>query len=353
MPHCGLSLKPTIFGESMKHVALLTSLLFYTPFLLARPSLAELIPIGHSVVMVSSEIDPSKNGRGSGVVVSEEYVATNCHILANTKGASMAKFRNGYKPLGIKANWRRDLCLLKFHPLPLKPVSMRDSSTLKYEEEVVSIGFPAGFNVPQPSYGNVKALYPYESSNIIRTSTSFTLGSSGGALFDSDFNLIGITTFKSPGKRGNFYYSLPVEWIKELMESPILHSLKTDEVPFWALPLEKRPYFMQVVIPYQNQAWDALEGIATAWTKKEPTSADAWYYLGAAEAGKGDNADAKKHLKKAYELNARDLEAMVALSQIAVLEKDIGTLEQLQMPIKTLSATEGEKITKQIAELKK
>jgi len=318
----------------------------------ARPGFAELIPLGHSIVMVATEIDGSTNGRGSGVVVSEEYVATNCHVLANTKGASMAKFRDGYQPIAFKANWRRDLCLLKFHPLPLKPIPMRDSSTLKYEEEVFSLGFPAGTNVPQPSYGNVKAIYPFESSFIIRTDATFTLGSSGGALFDADYNLIGITTFKSPGKRGGFYYSLPVEWIKELMDSPDLHSLKTDEVPFWALPVKQRPYFMQVVIPFQNEEWQDLKNIASKWVKKEPLSADAWFYLGVAEEGDGDVVNAKTHLEKATQLNARDLEAMVALSRIAYSEKDVSVLEKLEAPVSALSEQEGTAINKMISQLK-
>jgi hypothetical protein len=228
---------------------------------------------------------------------------------------------------------------------------MRDSSTLEYEEEIFSLGYPIGNNVPQPSYGNIKGSYPLDGSVVIRTSAAFAMGSSGGALFDQKFNLIGITSFKSPGSHG-FFYNLPVEWIKALFESPDVLSLNTLEVPFWALPLEQRPYFMQVVIPYQNKDWASLKKVAQAWTLQEPASSDAWYFLGLAEEGANEIGLAKEDLSKAQTLNTRHLDAMLALSNIAYSQKDLNALEALKIKIDPLDEEQGELITKKISELK-
>lgn len=317
----------------------------------AQPSIVETLELGHSIVMVTTDIPGGSNGRGSGVVVSPEYVATNCHVIANSNGANIAKFRDGYQPIGLKANWKRDVCLLKFDPLPFKPVSMRDSKTLQYEEEVFSLSFPAAAPVPQISYGNIKGIYPFEGSSIVRSNAAFLMGSSGGALFDQHFNLIGLTTFKSPGHQA-FYYSLPVEWIKELMDAPEMVSMKTNDIPFWAVPLEQRPYFMQVVIPYQNEDWTALEAIASQWVNKEPTSPDAWYFLGLAEEGLKKFAKAEQDLQRAYDLNQRDYDAMLALSRVAFNQKDLATLEAIQPAISAMDQTEGEQIAQQILKLK-
>lgn len=333
-------------------IVLLLLMFAYAPSLLARPTFAEMLALSHSVVMITTQLPDGQNGRGSGVVISKEYVATNCHVIANAEGANVAKFRVGYQPKAIKADWKRDLCLLKFDDLPFKPVAMRDSATLKNEEPVFSIGFPVGQNVPQPSYGNIKATYPYEDSLIIRSNAAFAMGSSGGALFDDAFNLVGITTFKSPGAKGYFYH-LPVEWIKELMAAPETHSLATSEVPFWALPLAERPLFMQVVIPYQNQEWGALKDIAQKWTVAEPESADAWYYLGVAEEGQGQLAKAKTYLSKSYALNARELDAMVALSRVAYVQKDIQGLVALEAPVRALDKEGADAIANKISQLKK
>lgn len=331
---------------------LLTSLLLLTNGLNAQPSIVDTLELGHSIVMVTTDLPDGSNGRGSGVVVSPEYVATNCHVIANSKGVNIAKFRDGYQPIGLKANWKRDVCLLKFDPLPFKPIPMRDSQSLQYEEEVFSMSFPAGAPVPQLSYGAIKGIYPFDGSLIVRSNASFYMGSSGGALFDQHYNLIGLTTFKSPGQPA-FYYSLPVEWIKELMAAPETTSLKTNDVPFWALPLEQRPYFMQVVIPYQNADWRDLKTIAGQWTGQEPASADAWYFLGLAEEGLQHYVQAEQDLKKAYDLNQRDVDAMLALSRVAFVQKDLATLESIQPAIQAIDPEQGEKVTQQIQALKK
>jgi serine protease Do len=324
--------------------------LLYVPSLFAKPSFAETLALSQSVVMITTELPNGQNGRGSGVVVSKDYVATNCHVIANAKGANVAKFRVGYQPIAIKANWKRDLCLLKFDDLPFEPVKLRDSATLQYEEPVFSLGFPIGQNVPQPSYGAIKAVYPYQESFIIRSDAAFGLGSSGGALFDEQMNLIGITTFKSPGNKGYFYH-LPVEWIKELMKAPETQSLATNDIPFWALPLEQRPAFMRVVIPYQNQDWDILKTIAKQWTLDEPKSADAWYYLGVSEEGEGNLSEAEKYLNKAVSLNSRELDAMVALSRVAYKQKDGKMLTSLEKSVRLLDQTSAEDIAKKLNEL--
>ena len=335
----------------MRKLLLLAAISANVTIAYAQPNIGEILALSDSLVQVAVELPNGITGNGSGVVVSKEYVATNCHVLANAKGANIIKYRDAYQPIGLKADWKHDLCLLKFDNLPFKVAPMRDSRTLKYEEEIFSLGYPIGNNVPQPSYGSIKGSYPLDDSVVIRTSAAFAMGSSGGALFDQQFNLIGITSFKSPGSHG-FFYNLPVEWIKALFDSPDILSLNTNDVPFWALPLEQRPYFMQVVIPYQNKEWVALKKIAQAWTMQEPKSSDAWYFLGLAEEGANQTVSAKEDLNKAQILNTRHLDAMVALSNIAYLQKDLTALETLKVKIDPLDQEQGELISQKITELK-
>jgi hypothetical protein len=335
----------------MKKLLLLTLISTHVAIVNAQPNIGEILALSDSLVQVAVELPNGITGNGSGVVVSKEYVVTNCHVLANAKGATIVKYRDAYQPIGLKADWKHDVCLLKFDNLPFKVAPMRDSSTLQYEEEIFSLGYPIGNNVPQPSYGSVKGSYSLDDSVIIRTSSAFAAGSSGGALFDQKFNLIGITSFKSPGLHG-FFYNLPVEWIKALFDSPDIFSLSTNDVPFWALPLEQRPYFMQVVFPYQNKEWVSLKKIAQAWTLQEPKSSDAWYFLGLAEEGVNEMVLAKEYLSKAQTLNTRHLDAMLTLSNILYLQKDLNALETLKVKIDRLDQEQGELITQKIAELK-
>lgn len=319
----------------MKKIFLIGVLVGLANSVQAQPDIVKLLQLHDSIVQISVELENGTTGTGTGVVVSPEYVITNCHVIANGRGANVAKYGDGYKPLSIKADWKHDLCALKFDGLPFKPVPMRDSESLENEEEIFSIGYPNGNNVPQPSYGTVKAKYPFEGSTIVRSDAAFGLGSSGGALFDQQFNLIGITTFKSPGPNG-YFYSLPVEWIKRLLQSPELDSLATNEIPFWALPLEKQPYFMKVVIPYQNREWQSLNNISTEWSSKEPKTEDAWYFLALSEIGLNKLEQAKFDLERVVSQNPRHLDALKNLFKLANQEKDFTALEKIRAQIKKI-----------------
>ena len=317
----------------------------------AIPTLEKLLELNNSIVAVNVDLPDGSSGSGTGVVVSKEYVATDCHVIANTLGANISKFDDAYKPIAFKADWKHDLCLLKFEELPFKPVPIRDSKTLQYEEDVFSISYPSGNNVPQPSYGSVKAIHNYDNGVIIRSDAAFALGSSGGGLFDEKFNLIGITTFKSPGPQG-YFYSLPVEWIKKLMKEPDAKSLKTLDIPFWAMPFEQKPYFMKVVIPYQNKEWDTLKSISDLWIKEEPNSSDAWYFLGLADQGKKDLKAAKEAFLKAEKINPRHLDAMMGLAEIAESEKDLASLQNIQTKVNQLNTSLAEVISNKLNKLK-
>ena len=317
----------------------------------AIPTFAKLLELNNSIVVVNVDFPDGSSGTGTGVVVSKEYVATDCHVIANTLGANISKYDDTYKPIAFKADWKHDLCLLKFEELPFTPVPLRDSQTLQYEEDVFSVSYPNGSNVPQPSYGSVKAMHKLDSSVIIRSDAAFALGSSGGGLFDEKYNLIGITTFKSPGPQG-FFYSLPVEWIKKLMKEPNTKSLKTLDIPFWAMPFEQKPYFMKVVIPYQNKEWDTLKSTSDLWIKEEPNSSDAWYFLGLASQGKKDLKAAKDAFSRAEKINPRHVDAMMGLAEIAESEKDLAALQNIQKKVNQLNTSLAEVILNKLDKLK-
>ncbi len=286
------------------------------------PAQAELFGLSKSMVQVFVTFKGGVTGSGSGIVIKDNHVVTNCHVFADSDGVNVVKFYETYSPIAVYADWKNDLCILKFDNLPLKPVKLRSSEELAYEEKVFSLTFPNDNPMPLPSYGKVKALYPFQKSNIIRSSAGFTVGSSGGALFDLDFNLVGITTFKSPGRRENYYYCLPVDWIKELLETKEQINLKSNAAPFWSLPDDQKPFFMRIVLPMQNEDWELMLKIAKLWTQADEDSADAWYYLGFVQKRMANLDFAKLFLKQAVKLNSMHLDSLVELAEIAIKQKD-------------------------------
>ena len=293
-----------------------------SPFLVqSYPAQSELFGLNKSMIQLWVSYEKGVTGTGSGVVIKKNHVATDCHVFQNATGVNVVKYHDTYSPIGVYADCEHDLCVLKFDNLPLEPVNIRESNTLDYEEEVFTLTFPNDNPVPLPSYGKVKALYSFDKGSIIRTSASFTVGSSGGALFDNDFNLIGITTFKSPGKRLGYFYCLPTEWIDKVLQTDMLTDIRSETPPFWALPDEKKPFFMQVVLPLLDANWSEVKRIAKMWTQSDDDSTNAWFYLGLAES-KFNKDFAKLFLNRSIKLKSKNLDALEVLHQIAVEEND-------------------------------
>ena len=317
-------------------------LLLFSQFVQAYPAQSELFGLSESMVHIWVTYGNGVTGTGSGVVIKENHVATDCHVFADSKGVNVVKNFKKYVPISVYADWRRDLCILKFDDLPLPPVTMKDSEKLKYEDKVFALTFPNDSPIPLPSYGKIKGLHPFEDSNIIRTSAAFTVGSSGGALFDLNFNLIGITTFKSPGKRYGNFYCLPSEWIAKLLTKKPQINLVSDAPPFWSLPDNKKPFFMQVIMPMQKENWAEMARISKLWTQDEEDNSDAWFYLGFAQK-KMNNLDfAKLFLTQAHRLNANHLDSLVELYEIAKKQNNTKEISRL---IKLISEIDSDEIT--------
>jgi serine protease Do len=255
-----------------------------------------------SVVKVHVGTKSGGHGVGTGVAISKDLIATNCHVLANSVGVSITKYGDNFTPIALKADWKHDLCILRFQYADLTPVQLGDSEHLQYEQDVFSIGFPGGPPKPQYTEGKIKALYPFEDSHIIRTDASFVMGASGSPVFDVDGKLLAISTFKSPGKHA-YYYNIPVKWIKALLEQPDIISMDTDVLPFWDAIEKQRPFFMRVVLPLKNEKWDELHHIAQLWIKNEPNSAEAFYYAGIAEEKMKHLKEAKQYFEQALSLH--------------------------------------------------
>src|SRR5690348_17878592 len=86
----------------------------------AEPSLDTVYKLKGSIVKINTVTKSDGHGVGSGVVVAENYVATNCHVLASANGVNVTAFGETYSPVAIKEDWRHDVCLLKVDYLPLR-----------------------------------------------------------------------------------------------------------------------------------------------------------------------------------------------------------------------------------------
>ena len=140
--------------------------------------------------------------QGSGIIVRPNVVATNCHVVdfygkiviykhdnrratADTTFNAVVRYRDDYQ----------DFCLLDVVGLRGNSVKVRRYDTLKIGEDVYAVGSPKGLDLSLSS-GIISQLRQDGGEKYIQTDASVSPGSSGGGLFDSDGNLVGILTSK-------------------------------------------------------------------------------------------------------------------------------------------------------------
>ena len=282
----------------------------------ASPSDAFLHQLKTSLVKVSSTLKNGGHGYGTAVAIDKDHVVTNCHVLQNSNGVSISKWGVAFAPIAMIADWKHDICILRFEWADLKPVQMGDSENLQYEQPIISISMPGDSPAPYVALGKIKALYPFDGANVMRASAAFAIGASGSPVFDYDGKLIAISTLKSPGQKA-YFYNMPVKWVKELMLKPEIPLYQPSDNPFWDAPDELRPFFMRVVLPYQNAHWAELKTVADLWVKQEPNNPEALFYLGSAAQNLGDVKAANEYYQQVLSLHPDHPATLIALGLMA------------------------------------
>lgn len=275
-----------------------------------------LMKVFFSVVLVRGYDDAGGLAYGTGVVVGANKVVTNCHVLRRTKQAWISQAEDVYRIESIHVDAHHDLCLLETEKMPLKPVILANTSELAKGEEVFAVGHSSGVLAPTTSGGQIKSLYSYELGNVVRTNARFTLGASGSPLFDRQGRLLGINTFKTPG-RVAYFYAVPVEWIQEAEKIPAQTNLPVSGQAFWELPDDEKPFFMQVAMPRLNDDWNKLLEVCNRWISVEPRNAEALYELGTAQEELGKLSEAQESYRQAAAINPHHSEALFRLGVFA------------------------------------
>jgi len=282
----------------------------------AMPEDSLLHELNAQVLRVEVKHSNGSNGLGSGVVIGKDQVITNCHVVADAKNIKVLSHGEALSASAIKPDWYHDLCILTVENLDAPIARMGASKHLHYDTPILTAGYPDKTSQPINTFGKVKGLFPMDDSFIIRASSAFKLGASGGGLFDEAGHLVGIITLKSRGGEIQYFF-MPVEWVEALMHKPAQELGTHNEKPFWAMASEKRPFFMRVVQPYVSHDWDVLMDISHAWVKQEPNTAESWFYLAIAEFETKRYDEAEAHFKRALTLHHNDEETVAYLNKIS------------------------------------
>ena len=180
---------------------------------------------------------------GSGfIITSDGYILTNYHVISGSKAVTVATYdHNTYDAKVIGYDASNDIAVIKIDAENLKPVTLGDSDTLRVGENVYAIGNPLGELTFSLTGGIVSALSRNvqteagTSMSLIQTDCAINSGNSGGALFNTRGEVIGITNAKysssgmgSEAEIDNIGFAIPINSVKRspTSASPCLRCLK-------------------------------------------------------------------------------------------------------------------------------
>jgi len=192
-------------------------------------------------IYVAKAVDTKREYKGSAVVVGRTEVITACHVIDESISDTYTVNFNGYIFLAYRDfdDEERDLCLLSVPGLANNhiavPVGIGSSHGLSTGDEVYAASVRAD---PLQSFS---AVHVFSAGNVYRLRTTYRpnnktvsvggdptggriiefdakiwFGSSGGGLFNSNGELVGITT--EINNAALIGIAFPVEWVIALIE---------------------------------------------------------------------------------------------------------------------------------------
>lgn len=244
---------------------------------------AKAVRLVPSVLLVQASGDGDALQLGSGVVVAPETVATNCHVTRSARAVSVVQAGARLPARAQAPDAAHDLCLLQVPGLRAEPVALGSAADLAPGRPVLAIGYTGGTG-PQLSLGRVVALHRWDGSHVVRSSTGFTSGASGGGLFDADGALVGVLTFRLRGGELH-YYAAPADWLRAALAAPpAWRAIRPIEGHgFWEAQGADLPRFLQAAELEHAARWPALARLAEAWSREAADEPEAPYLLAVAE----------------------------------------------------------------------
>ncbi|MEO8626789.1 MAG: tetratricopeptide repeat-containing serine protease family protein [Betaproteobacteria bacterium] len=286
----------------------------------------QLTTLSSSLVKVEAVDAEGRLWLGTGVQVAPERVVTSCHVTRPAEDIRV-RYRGGTLPaVAQSADTEHDLCILSVPGLDVKPAKVGRSNALRVGEPVWALGYEGGYALKIRG-GIVRALHALDGASVVESTTPFTSGASGGALFDEDGQLVGILTYRLRGDRRS-YFAVPVEWFAARVLADRAYQAVAPlqgALPFWQRPIAELPFFLRAHQLETGGDWGGLITLTDEWSKVDSESAEAWLFRGRGLAETQDPSSARRALQRALVL---DPVYSAALLQLGRLSAHSGALEE-------------------------
>ena len=174
---------------------------------------------------------PQQLGLGSGVIITTDgYIVTNNHVIDGAEKVEVTLNDNRtFNAKIIGSDSTSDLALLKIEADNLSPIIFGDSDAIKVGEWVLAVGNPFGFtstvtagivsakarSISQATHGRSMGI-----ESFIQTDAAVNPGNSGGALVNTNGELVGINTaiYSQTGNYAGYSFAIPSVLVKKIID---------------------------------------------------------------------------------------------------------------------------------------
>ena len=168
---------------------------------------------------------PKKTATGSGVIISPDgYIVTNNHVVdgADELTVTLSDSKE-YSARIIGADKTTDLALIKIDGKNLPAIRIANSDNVKVGEWVLAIGNPLGLNNTVTAgiiSAKARTLRANGVESFIQTDAAINAGNSGGALVNTNGELIGINAmlYSQTGSYSGYGFAIPTTMMNKVVE---------------------------------------------------------------------------------------------------------------------------------------
>ena len=168
---------------------------------------------------------PKQQGSGSGVIISADgYIVTNNHVVEGADELTVTLNDNReYSARIIGTDKTTDLALIKIDGKNLPTLPIANSDNVKVGEWVIAVGNPFGLNNTVTAgiiSAKARSLGANGVESFIQTDAAINAGNSGGALVNTQGELVGINAmlYSQTGSYAGYGFAIPTSIMNKVVD---------------------------------------------------------------------------------------------------------------------------------------
>ncbi len=168
---------------------------------------------------------PKREASGSGVIISADgYIVTNNHVVEGADELTVTLNDNReFNARIIGTDKTTDLALIKIDGKDLPTLPIGDSEKLKVGEWVIAVGNPFNLNNTVTAgivSAKARSLYANGVESFIQTDAAINAGNSGGALVNTQGELVGINAmlYSQTGSYSGYGFAIPTTIMNKVVD---------------------------------------------------------------------------------------------------------------------------------------